>query len=138
MRRYQAVASATPNGDVVPMAPVDMSPTLAKIKALKQMAKHWGDVVMQDLAPEAERLALSRASSVRTKTGKPSRLGPALLRRPSVDPLYQWQPRQPLGGQLQMSGWARRATGSMFTFTAQDRAHLLKLGITRLKSWRRH
>ena len=119
------------------MQPVDMSPTLDKIKALKKAPRLWGDVVMQELAPEAERLARSRAASVRTKTGKTSRLGLAMLRRPSVDKLYQWQPRQPYGGEIQMSAWARRATGPMFTFTAQDRAQLLKLGIARLKSWRR-
>ena len=119
-----------------PVQPFDMSRFFAKIDRLKGAPQRWGEVVMREVAPEAERLASARAGGLRTKSGKPSRLGVALLERPSVDPLFKWTPQHPLGGALVMSGWAHKATNPMFIFTAQDRAQLLHITILRLKSWR--
>lgn len=86
------------------------------------------------VAPEqVEALAKARAARLRRKDGSASRLGHAILRRPSVDKLYRWRPQGRVGAELQMSAWARKATGPMFTLYPADRIKLKQAMIKQLK-----
>lgn len=99
---------------------------------LKRLAEHRrypdrGEEVWREvIEPDLRKTALARASRVKREDGSESKLVPALLRARSVDKQWRWRPQQPVGGELQMSAWARKATDSVFTVTPSDRARWLR------------
>lgn len=116
-----------------PMKTTDISPMLKRLREMARLPERAAEALVIVTPQQVEALAKARASRLRRKDGSVSQLGNAILRRNSVDKLYRWQPRGRIGVELQMSAWARKATGPMFTLYPSDRIKLKQAMIKQLK-----
>lgn len=92
----------------------------------------WQDVIK----PELQVIMRDKAPLVRSSTGKASRLGFAILKKPrAIDPVWSWR-RTRAGGRLEMSEWVSEAIAPMLAFTSRDLQRVVD-AVARQRQWQR-
>jgi len=100
---------------------------IAKLRARMDWPAAANGVLLEVAQDELITDARAKASSLTRQDGSPSRLGLALLRTPSVDPLFSWTTGRPpsIGARLRMSKWAKTRSDPMFKPDMSSRSRLL-------------
>lgn len=109
---------------------------LSRLGLIARLPSAAAELYQTETRRQWEHDARQRLRAIRTKEGRPSKLGAALLRPRSIDRRFRFEPAPPWGGRLRMSAWANRATRGAFELVDTTRERIYRRWADRLGVWR--